>query len=170
MIARSTEKSPTSWHSILTKARGKPSTWFPVERHVQKASTINFLLNLWFFQNFHFSPLKISFLKNFKRIVDLHFLIILYINSFSWSFNMIRSYFLMNRKQLYIENSINGIHFFVNFMIRRSTEPNPTSWHSILYLERAVNRQPGFRSKASSRRLSKRPENFRLILRIFQCL
>ena len=45
---------------------------------------------------------------------------------------MVRSYFLVNHKQLYIETLITSIHFFVNFTLARSTGPKPTSWLSIL--------------------------------------
>ena len=114
------------------KASGKPSTWFPLEGHVQKVVTICFWYFFDFFVNCVFHLSTSHFLKKIKRITDPHFPIILYLNSCTRSFNMIRSYFLILHKQLYIKTSINSIHFLVNFTHRRSTEPNPTCWLSIL--------------------------------------
>ena len=57
---------------ILLRASGKPSTWFPLGEHVQKAE-INVLLIFQISRNVHLLPLKLSCSEKNLPIRYFHF-------------------------------------------------------------------------------------------------
>ena len=90
----------------LLRASGKPSTWFPLVKHVQKAIIFFLWIFLFFFEIFIFDLLNSHYLKKFELIADFIFLSFLCLARSFRSFNMMRSYFFIIPNPFYMKSPL----------------------------------------------------------------
>ena len=105
MIRRSTEKSPTSWHSILTRGERQTVNLVYARGTRTEGPTKFFTLCSAYFSIFHFPPLKFHLFEKLRPDRTLPFSYHFLFTTPNRSLNLIRSYFLV------IHNLISVIKF-----------------------------------------------------------